>query len=314
MVRRMFLIGWVLLYLLTALASRGLAAEKLRFGSPSKKPTYSLVLLAAEEKGFWKQNGLDTKWIPFRGASDVHRAIAAGALDMAYDPMASLIQAASAGIPMVAVAETNRAEYYIWVKSDSLILKPAHLKGTTFGSSRLGGLFHAYGLVAVRGLGLEKDVKFISTGGHGAFLGAIKTGKIHSVMLNPMDAIPLMLKGLLRPLVSISQFLPKENIDDTIAAPRPFIDKNPGLVRRAVKSILQSKNFVLQNKPWAEKQLIKTLKHTPRVASIVSDLVIADLPVDPKITRKAVDNVKNFLIEYKLIDEKKAPPADELFT
>ena len=314
MVRRMFLIGWVVLYLLTALASRGLAAEKLRYGTSSKKATYSLALMAAEQKGFWKQNGLDANWTPFRGNTDLNRAIVAGAIDMGTESMTGLISGASKGIPLIAVATTGWAEYFIWVRSDSLILKPAHLKGTKFGMSRLGGGFHAYGRTVVRALGLEKDVTFVATGGHGAFLGAMKTGKIQSVILSPLDGISLMLKGELRPLVSINQFLPKEKVDDVIATPRPLIDKNPGLVQKAVKSVLQGRDFVRENKPWVEKQLIETYRYTPRVADIVSKLVIMRLPLDLKITPKAVDNVRNFLIENKLIDEKKAPPVNKLFT
>ena len=44
------------------------------------------------------------------------------------------------------------------------------------------------------------------------------------------------------------------------------------------------------------------------------DIVLWRLSVDPKISRKAVENVRNFLIEYKLVDEKKTPPVNELFT
>jgi ABC-type nitrate/sulfonate/bicarbonate transport system substrate-binding protein len=270
--------------------------------------------VAAEENGFWKQNGLEVKWTPFRGNSNLNRAIAADAVDMATESMTGVILGASRGIPLVALAETSWAEYFIWVKSDSLILKPAHLKGTKFGVSRLGGGFHAYGRTAVRALGLEKDVTFVSTGGHGAFLAAMKTGKIHSVILSPLDGIPLLLKGELRPLVSINEFLPKEKVDDIIAAPRPLIDKNPELVRRAVRSVLQGRNFVRQNKPWARKQLVETYKYTPKAAGIASDLVLERLSVNPKIGRKGVENVKDFLVEYKLVDEKKAPPTDELFT
>ncbi|MEE8449802.1 MAG: ABC transporter substrate-binding protein, partial [Thermodesulfobacteriota bacterium] len=252
---------------------------------------------------------------PFRGAGAINRAIVSGALDMAYQAMTGVILGVSRGIPLVAVAERARAENYIWVKSDSLILKPAHLKGTTFGTTRMGGVFQAYVRAAFRRLGLEKDVKFVSTGGHGAFLAAMKTGKIHSAILKPVDAIPLLLKGEIRPLISINRFFPKEYVYDTIAVHKPLVDKNPGLVRRAVRSLLQSDDFIRQNKPWAEKQLTETLNYTPKAASMVADVVRVDIAAASlKISRKAVENVRNFLIEYKLADENKVPPVDELFT
>ena len=316
MVRRVFLIGGILLCMLTVLASRGLAAEKLRFGTPSKGALYGLPLLAAEEKGFWKQNGLEGKWTAFRSTTDVTKGIAAGAVDMGYGVMIMMIRAASRGIPLVAVAATSRMDYFIWVSSDSLILKPEHLKGTTFGSSRRGGTFEVFARTAFRGLGVEKDITFISTGGHHAFAAAMKTGKIQSVMLQPVDAIPLMLKGELRPLVSVVQFFPKDRVDNIIMLTRPLADKKPEFVRGGVRSILQSQAFIRQDKPWAQKQLVDVFRYTPKAAAMVFELLIERISsIDPKINRKDVENTINFFVENKFIDKTwKIPPIDKLFT
>ncbi len=313
MIRRMFLIGGVLLCVLTGLASRGLAAEKLRYGLV-KVPTYILPVLAAEEKGFWKQNGLEAKWTGFWSPRDIYSAIAAGALDMAGDTMADMLLAAVGRTRNVTVAVTHQSEYLLWVRSDSPILKPEHLKGGKLGVSRLGGLFNMFLSVATRKLGLEKDVKIVSAGGHGGFLGLIKTGKIQGVLLTAGDGIALQLKGELRPLFSMNEFLPKKWIDGTISASRPLINKNPGLVRKAVRSVLQSKNFVRRNKPWAVKQMVEVFKFGPREAEAMVIAMLGHFDVDQKISRKAVENVRNLLIENKLVDKKRVPPVDELFT
>lgn len=304
MVRRVFLIAGVLLCIMTVSALRGLAAEKLRFGSPSKGALYGLPLLAAEEKGFWKQNGLEGSWTAFRSSTDVTKGIAAGTVDMGYGVMIMMIRAASRGVPLVAVAKTSSMDYFIWVKSDSLILKPEHLKGTTFGSSRRGGTFEVHARIAFRGLGVEKDMTFVSTGGHGAFAAAMRTGKIQSVMLQSADAIPLMLKGELRPLVSVVQFFPKERVDNVIMLPGPRVNKNPEFVRGGVRSILQSQAFVQQDKPWAQKQLVEVFKYSPKAAAMVFELLMERISsVDPKINRKAVENTINFFVENKLIEK-----------
>ena len=53
--------------LLLSINSRGMAAYKLRLGTALKVGVYyNLVVMAGEEKGFWKQNGLEVEWIPFR--------------------------------------------------------------------------------------------------------------------------------------------------------------------------------------------------------------------------------------------------------
>lgn len=59
------------------------AAEKIKFSTPLKTvPHYALPMLAAEEKGIWKQEGLEGEWIPFCSGGSAHRAFAAGAIQI----------------------------------------------------------------------------------------------------------------------------------------------------------------------------------------------------------------------------------------
>src|SRR3972149_3132324 len=58
-------------------------AKKVRSPTPFKtEPHHALVLLAGEEKGFWKQNGLEVQWIPFTSGTTMLQAIAAASVGM----------------------------------------------------------------------------------------------------------------------------------------------------------------------------------------------------------------------------------------
>jgi hypothetical protein len=59
---------------------------------------------------------------------------------------------------------------------------------------------------------------------------------------------------------------------------------------------------------------VEILKYTPKGADMVLDVVLWRLSVNPKTSRKGVASVRNFLVEYKLVDENKTPAVDELFT
>src|SRR3990172_12711186 len=163
--KRIFLALASFLIVLGAL-SHPLAAEKLQFGTVIRVyPPYTLPLLAAEDKGFWKQNGLEVEWVPFRGSVDTIRALAASSINIVAGSAFGMMQAAERGIPVIAIAGLDKRDrYFIWVSDRSRLKEPKDLRGAIMGVVRMGDLDQIYSLVALRGLGLDKDVKFIGVG------------------------------------------------------------------------------------------------------------------------------------------------------
>src|SRR3972149_4935432 len=81
MATRLFFLFLAGLYL--GLASPGLALDKVKLGTSVKVfPIFYLPPLTAEERGFWKANGLDVEWVPFIGGAPHTQAIAAGAISI----------------------------------------------------------------------------------------------------------------------------------------------------------------------------------------------------------------------------------------
>src|SRR3990172_4897564 len=58
------------------------AGEKIKFATAVKLfPVFYLPVLAAEERGYWKEEDLEVEWVPFAGGHPMNQAIAAGAID-----------------------------------------------------------------------------------------------------------------------------------------------------------------------------------------------------------------------------------------
>lgn len=73
-----------------------MAAEQLKFATGVKgSANYYLPLMAAEEKGFWKENSLQVEWVPFRGGGSMFRSVAAGAVKIGFTGTPSVVQATS---------------------------------------------------------------------------------------------------------------------------------------------------------------------------------------------------------------------------
>jgi len=99
-----------------------------------------------------------------------------------------------------------------------------------------------------------------------------------------------------------------------ITARKDFSKKSPDLVKRAVKSVLQATDFITKNPRWAiEKMKSKDLVGYPEeAAKLVYNSITWSK--DGRITRTALENVRNFLIEYGIITKEKAPSLEEFFT
>lgn len=291
------------------------ALDKLRFGlSARANPSYVLPFLAAEEKGFWKRNELDTEFIPFDAGAALFRAMAAGALDMALGGVLSDVQAIIRGVPVILVTDLKSPQdFYIYVRADSKIRGPADLKGARIGVTRFGGLVHAYALAIAKSLGLERDIKFVTAGGAMQEIAAVKAGVEDGTIVSFFAMAPLLFKGEMRPAVAVRDYLPREWMDVTISARKDFAQKNPQVVKRGLKALFQAADFVMKDSDWTVEKLKSQYGYTEAGARMVHRDILR-YGKEGKIDRKAMENVRNFLIDYGIVPKEKVPPVESLYT
>jgi ABC-type nitrate/sulfonate/bicarbonate transport system substrate-binding protein len=76
----LLMLAWITMLLGPGLSG---AAEKVKIGTAlSTHAVFVMPMLAAAEKGFWKQQGLDAEWLPFRGGAAMAQAAAGKAIHM----------------------------------------------------------------------------------------------------------------------------------------------------------------------------------------------------------------------------------------
>ncbi len=314
MIRKWSLIGVIGLLLMTMLTAEGWAAEKLRVGTTVKVYSgYYLPIFAAQEKGFFKEEGLEGEWVPFGGSPAMYQAVAAGELDFGLAPVASVILARSRGVPVIAVAELIPSDpFLIWVKSDSRFKEPKELDGTKMGVPRLGSTSHAFGQAMAKALGFKKGLKFVGAGGLVEEMAALKAGSI-DVIIEPL-AITIKMKasGDLREIGSMTQFLPKEWLEHVIFAKKDFAEKRPEVVRKAVRALLKGVDFIQKNPDWAIDKTVAEGGFSREAAKLLYEGI--KYSNDGKIGRSAMENVRSFMIEFGLTPKEKTPPVEELFT
>lgn len=291
-----------------------LAAERVRLGTPVKaNPTYDLPILVAEERGFWRAAGLEVKWTPFGSGTAMMSGLAAGAIDMGMSATVLLLPSIARGTPATLVADMGMPyTFSVYVRTDAGIRKPADLKGTTVGVTRLGSATHAYARVVAKGLGLEKEVKIVALGGEGPMRAALKAGVVDAVLDQIFSAIPLEDRGEVRELTSVRPYLPRQLVEVAIFAHNDFLKRHPAIVKRTMNSIFQSVDFIRKNPEWTTEKLRSSFAYSDKSAlRAYQDLTSGK---QGKINREGLENVLNFLLGYGILPRDGSPALDAIYT
>ncbi len=308
-----FSIFLILVLFFPALVSPIFALDKVKLGSAVKMVAYYyLPPLAAEEKGFWKENGLDVEWVPFGSGAIQMRAAASGTLNVGMVATATMITAAGGGVPVVMVSELVSSQgFNIWVRADSPHRHPRDLKGTRVAVTSLGGMMHALGRIIVKTHEMEKEVRFVGAGGTIEQVAGLRAGAFDATINTFGTMVGLKLAGIVRDIASASDYLPKPWFEQVVFARKDFGRTRPEVVRKILKATLQSLDFIGKNPRWA----IDKMKSFQGLSEEAAKLVYDDtkFTITGKIDRRAAENVRKLFIEYGVITDK-APPVDELFT
>lgn len=304
----------VLLVFLWVEKSDVLAIDKIKIGTAIREfPTYYLPILAAEERGFWKNNGLEVEWVPFKGSPLLMTGMISGDIKVGIAGSTGVLQAASRGLPVIIISDLqSKNDFTLYVKADSPIREPRDLKGAKIGVTRLGVVSHCFGILIAKKFGIEKDVKFIGTGGTPETAAALKVGAIDGTVLPVFEFAELVARGEVRQVTRAADHLPVEWLMDVVFTHKDFIKERPDIIKRTIKGLLEAIDFIDKNPTWA----IEKMKAESGFSEVAVKLVYQELGFtkDGRVNRKAVENVINFLVEYGIITKEKAPEVDKVFT
>ncbi len=135
----------------------------------------------SEQKGFFKEQGLELDWIPGKGSGDALKNMIATNGDIAFVGPEALLLAADKGIKLKAVYDIypNNA-FNVFSLKKQQIITPADLKGKKVGviSMASGTRYNLATILALNGMS-ERDVELIGLGINAA--PAILAGKVDAM-------------------------------------------------------------------------------------------------------------------------------------
>lgn len=282
-----------ILVLLSGSAAR--SAEQIRVGYGSLSTSYAPIWVAGEAQLFQK-NGITAEVLYLESAL-VRTALIAG--DIVMGGMSGTTMAAprlQGADPIIIASFLNSLQYRLVVRPE--IKTPAQLKGKRIGVAGFGLGAHrgAQIMIAKLGLNPDNDVVMLQIGGDPTRLSALLSGTIDASVFNP----PLYKRAVeagMRVLANIEEMgFPVQA--SALVTTEQFVRKNPDLMRRAMRSIIES-IYVIKSNPALTKRAIRKYmrfrddRDTDEAYQIMRD-------VTPRKPYPTVEGIKTVLDELAL--------------
>jgi NitT/TauT family transport system substrate-binding protein len=153
--------------------------KKVELMFPYQSSIFFLGELIAQEKGYFAEEGLDVKVLPTEGGSFVVQQIVAGKVKFGIASPEPFMIAASKGLPVKALMETDRGTVFIAAPADSDVKSLDDLRGKKLGIAGPGSGEVPFVKLVLDKTGLTDDVDLLPVGAGGpAVYNALKRGRI----------------------------------------------------------------------------------------------------------------------------------------
>jgi NitT/TauT family transport system substrate-binding protein len=181
---------------MSAHAGAAQAQTKIRAGTASFNEAL-MPIYAAQEKGYYKEAGIEVEMTNFRGGAPAIQALVSGGIEMCLCAADHIVRLKGRRMPaQILVGLDEFHSYAIVAKASTPFTNLESLKGKRIGITAPGSLTDntlRYSMVS-SGFRPERDFEIMGTGGGGPMIAAIDTGQVDAGMLITTDIENIMQK------------------------------------------------------------------------------------------------------------------------
>jgi NitT/TauT family transport system substrate-binding protein len=219
------------------------AQDRITLGITTKTGSTGLPFVIAEEKGFFKSEGLNAVSVVMQNQVVVNGVVAR---QVDYGgTFSNFVGAALSGLPVrIVMAVMDGSDHYLVTSPN--IKRVEDLKGKKFGISSFGGTPHSEAIMILRKFGMnpEKDVTFLQIGGSSSRYAALDSGSIDAAMLVP-PFNKLANKRGFNEILSFNEIMQIPLGGLTVHTQR--IKEKPDEIVRMIKAMLKGVNYIRNN-------------------------------------------------------------------
>ena len=239
--------------------AQALEKPKATIAVGGKNLLYYLPLTIAEQRGYFKAEGLDLTIVDFAGGARALQAVVGGSADVVSGAFEHTVNMQHKGQRMRAFALQGRAPQIVLglnPKTMGGYKTPADLKGKKIGVTAPGSSTNVMVNFFLAKAGLKpSDVSIIGVGASQGAVAAMRSGQIDAISnLDPVITL-LQRSGDLK-IISDTRILAESDKvfggpmpAACLYAPQTFIDKNPNTVQAMTNAIVRADKWIQQAGP-----------------------------------------------------------------
>jgi NitT/TauT family transport system substrate-binding protein len=286
------------------------AADKVKVSVPVSIPAYAMYFLA-EDKGYFKEEGLDVEIIK-AGGGTATPALMSGDLKFTGSP-GSAISAILRGAPLKLVfVSQDHPAYQLW-SGDATIKAPPDLKGKRVGVISRGDTHELAVRMVLAGMGLDPNsVSYVPMGFGPGRLAGVMSGSLASASLT-MDEVDRVKNDPKMHMVADQSSTVQMVVGGAASSDRALSEERP-LAKRFLRALIKGRRLMFADEDAAVDATLKRNPKTPRQAFVVgyqSSTVGAtkDGTIPVKVQQQEIDLRADLL----KIPEAKRPKASQVF-
>src|SRR3989441_356057 len=265
--RRRFLAGAAAATAPAALAPRPARAQSAVKIGTAVLGDYSMAgpIIVALEKGFFRDEGLATEFVPFRGGPDLLKAVMAGEILVGVTGSTDILVFREAGSAIKMVATHTEGNHFtLNVAPD--VRTVAELKGKAIGVTRVGATTWIFARMLAKreGWDPDTDVQVVGLGGLDAQLAAMARREIAAYVWGDGGAVTEF-QGKSKVLLRFDAVTGKW-ISQIQYASEDAIKTQADPIRRAMRAMFTALKLMRENPREAAEVCSKTLGWPPGAA------------------------------------------------
>jgi len=245
------------LFVILASQARGQSAlERIVITYPSRSIA-SVDLYIAQERGFFRQEGLLADVVQVRGNIGVTALLSGDA--HAINNVGTIVRAMErSDLPAKVVSQSLKKNLF-WLVTKPEIKSVTELKGKTFGTTTLGGSQHLAAVRFLRNAGLDpdKDITVLIGGDVPAQLQSLVSGVIQLAALSPPTIILARDKFKLKIHGNTLDDLP--NLQNGLAVSDKLLRERRDFVKRILRARARAHRYLWDNERGTAEVLAKYL-------------------------------------------------------
>ena len=249
---------FAVLFVLALLFTRPVVAqERMRIAWAGSTPSNTPIWVA-DQKGFFKKNGLNAEVIAISASTIVIQALLTGEVDFIIAPSATLVTSRLAGADTVMVS-TNLPLFIDHIVSLGSISSIEQLKGKIGGVNRLGTTSDMTLRLALRRLGIDpdKETKIIATGENPQRLAALANNITQFTLLGEPLVREAEKLGF-RDLYDIGTLKIPYHVNAVVTREKTVKERRP-FVAKVVRAFTEALHFIKTNKEETKALIGKNL-------------------------------------------------------